>query len=158
MVTRIFAVNRILFLATQYHQKTLVSPGRLIRLGVFIQAGLQAGPQIVQDSVVSFFQISAFPNGYLLCAVYSIFVESWDIMKEINRTILQDRLRKGDEKSRWEAYTYRTPMPIMDVATYLSGDMYATCPRCKTPLERDYQLYCDHCGQALDWHLWEDEE
>lgn len=79
-------------------------------------------------------------------------------MKEIYRTVLQDVLHKGTVKKRWQAHTYRTPMPILDVTVYVSGDAYATCPRCKMPLERDYQAYCDRCGQALDWRFWEDEE
>lgn len=28
---------------------------------------------------------------------------------------------------------------------------YAICPRCNTSLERDYQSFCEHCGQHLEW-------
>ena len=29
---------------------------------------------------------------------------------------------------------------------------YPICPRCNSSLDREYQNYCDRCGQALDWH------
>ena len=25
------------------------------------------------------------------------------------------------------------------------------CPRCKLTLDREYQRFCDRCGQRLDW-------
>ena len=28
---------------------------------------------------------------------------------------------------------------------------YPLCPRCALPMEREYQRFCEHCGQALDW-------
>ncbi|MCD8342517.1 MAG: hypothetical protein LUC87_10325 [Clostridiales bacterium] len=28
---------------------------------------------------------------------------------------------------------------------------YCICPRCGAVLEREYQGYCDGCGQRLDW-------
>ena len=28
---------------------------------------------------------------------------------------------------------------------------YYVCPRCHVPMEFDFQNYCSHCGQALDW-------
>lgn len=31
------------------------------------------------------------------------------------------------------------------------NDYYALCPSCKKPLEREYQNYCDFCGQRLGW-------
>lgn len=33
--------------------------------------------------------------------------------------------------------------------------LYAVCPRCRCSLERDYQSYCDRCGQALDWRSYD---
>lgn len=31
---------------------------------------------------------------------------------------------------------------------------YAICPRCRAALDRDYQSFCDHCGQHLKWNGW----
>ena len=28
---------------------------------------------------------------------------------------------------------------------------YPVCPRCKFTLDREYQRFCDRCGQRLDW-------
>ncbi len=28
---------------------------------------------------------------------------------------------------------------------------YPVCPGCKVTLEREYQSFCDRCGQRLDW-------
>ncbi len=31
------------------------------------------------------------------------------------------------------------------------GTAYPVCPGCGADLERDYQRFCDRCGQKLDW-------
>ena len=56
--------------------------------------------------------------------------------------------------SRKSAISYRIPMMITDSCTYLCGDSYAKCPRCLAPVDRDFQAYCDRCGQALNWDQW----
>lgn len=28
---------------------------------------------------------------------------------------------------------------------------YPVCPKCERTLNREYQLFCDRCGQALSW-------
>lgn len=61
--------------------------------------------------------------------------------------------------------TFRTPRPwkaIKSLAAYrlgmrvremmhLAGGGYYLCPRCRVTLDRDFQSYCDRCGQHLDW-------
>ena len=46
-------------------------------------------------------------------------------------------------------------MPVTAVR-YYSGCpkmfSFPLCPRCKQPMEREYQSFCDHCGQKLDWN------
>ncbi len=52
------------------------------------------------------------------------------------------------------AETYRCPMPVAAVRSYPACPelfTYPLCPRCAFPMEHDYQRFCDHCGQALDW-------
>ena len=29
--------------------------------------------------------------------------------------------------------------------------VYPVCPRCGITMEREYQHFCDRCGQQLDW-------
>jgi len=49
------------------------------------------------------------------------------------------------------AVSYRIPQPIREIHRYRRGESFPICPRCAIPLEREYQAYCDRCGQALDW-------
>ncbi len=56
--------------------------------------------------------------------------------------------------------SYRSPMQVTEVLLhnstpdnwkYNSCSGYPICPRCKTSMERDYQSFCDRCGQKLCW-------
>ena len=49
------------------------------------------------------------------------------------------------------AESYRQPMNVTEI--HLCGDStaYPVCPRCRITIEREYQAYCDRCGQALSW-------
>lgn len=49
------------------------------------------------------------------------------------------------------AQSYRTPMKVTEVLLFENGDAFSVCPRCKITLEREYQRYCDRCGQHLNW-------
>ena len=49
---------------------------------------------------------------------------------------------------------YRQPLPVTQVRCFrfssgLTG--FPVCPRCRCTMEREYQSYCDRCGQTLDW-------
>lgn len=51
--------------------------------------------------------------------------------------------------------SYRTPMPMNALMEFPFGrgtTTYYICPRCSVTLEREYQSFCDRCGQHLDWH------
>ena len=53
---------------------------------------------------------------------------------------------------------YRQPMPVTKIRyfPYLDGiTSYPVCPRCGVTMEREYQHYCDRCGQCLDWSNFE---
>ena len=53
-----------------------------------------------------------------------------------------------------EASAYRIPMKVVAVRRYPSNPelfTYPLCPRCDLPMDREYQNYCEHCGQALSW-------
>ena len=57
----------------------------------------------------------------------------------------------------WVLLSYQTPMKIQNKVAYpphYSWNSYAyyyLCPRCNVPIDREYQKYCDRCGQKLDW-------
>ena len=53
-----------------------------------------------------------------------------------------------------QAAGYRLPMPVTSVRYYPASPDLSTfpiCPRCNLTMEREYQSFCDRCGQALDW-------
>ena len=47
--------------------------------------------------------------------------------------------------------TYRWPCKAKVVCSYRRGTESPKCPRCETTMEREYQLFCDRCGQRLNW-------
>lgn len=50
--------------------------------------------------------------------------------------------------------SYRIPMPVRAVRcfhTFAGPSSYPVCPRCRNTMAREYQAFCDRCGQALDW-------
>lgn len=55
------------------------------------------------------------------------------------------------EETIEEQLRYRYPMKVTEIL-YCSQEMvFPICPRCNKTLERDYQCYCDRCGQCLNW-------
>ena len=54
----------------------------------------------------------------------------------------------------WREMAFREPMPVTHIRCfrYLSGVTgFPVCPQCGRTMEREYQPYCDRCGQCLDW-------
>ena len=49
------------------------------------------------------------------------------------------------------ALRYRQPMEVRELARYRSGGTFPVCPQCGSAMEREYQNYCDRCGQRLSW-------
>ena len=46
------------------------------------------------------------------------------------------------------------PLPtagLCAVHIYKDETAYAPCPRCKGIIDREYQFFCDSCGQRIDW-------
>ena len=58
------------------------------------------------------------------------------------------------------AFTFRVPMRVTAVYRYSTGGnaCYPLCPRCQTTLPREYQQYCDRCGQCLSWERFDEAE
>lgn len=54
--------------------------------------------------------------------------------------------------------TYRIPIPVTEVHIYRDRSSYPLCPRCKSTMEREYQRFCDRCGQRLNWDQFEDSK
>ena len=54
--------------------------------------------------------------------------------------------------------TYRWPMQVKAVCSYKRSAEFPQCPRCGITMEREYQLFCDRCGQRLNWSGFDDVE
>jgi len=53
-----------------------------------------------------------------------------------------------------DALRFRQPMPVREMVQYRSGETFPVCPQCGSAMEREYQSYCDRCGQHLSWKLY----
>ena len=56
----------------------------------------------------------------------------------------------------WREMAFRTPMPVTHIRCFRYSYPYAltcfpVCPQCGITMEREYQTYCDRCGQCLSW-------
>lgn len=52
------------------------------------------------------------------------------------------------------AAAYRRRLSVSEIFLFRDGEAFPICPRCRTTLEREYQTFCDRCGQHLDWHAY----
>lgn len=53
---------------------------------------------------------------------------------------------------------YRRPMrvsEIMEISDTRGKTSWAICPRCGITMNREFMIFCDHCGQRLDWSMYE---
>lgn len=56
------------------------------------------------------------------------------------------------------AQTYRTPKIVTEIHVFKDNYFFPVCPRCKITIEREYQTFCDRCGQHLDWSDYDNAE
>ena len=50
-----------------------------------------------------------------------------------------------------EILLYREPKKVTEIIVHRNGETVAVCPRCHKAIDRDYQIFCDSCGQKLKW-------
>ena len=50
-----------------------------------------------------------------------------------------------------EKLLYRKPMLVKECIICGNNYLFPLCPRCNTSIERDYQAFCNGCGQKLFW-------
>lgn len=72
---------------------------------------------------------------------YDWFNDNWNPDVKLSTIILELLLSP----------TYRWPMRVTEVHIYKDETAYAPCPRCKGIIDREYQFFCDSCGQRIDW-------
>lgn len=49
------------------------------------------------------------------------------------------------------AQAFRVPMTVTQARWIRNDGTYPVCPQCSISLEREYQRFCDRCGQRLGW-------
>ena len=45
----------------------------------------------------------------------------------------------------------RQELLVTNAIVFENMTRYVVCPNCKTTMDRDFQAYCDRCGQKLKW-------
>lgn len=52
--------------------------------------------------------------------------------------------------------SYRLPIEVFEIVYYRKAEIsFPVCPKCNIAIEREYQTYCDRCGQYLSWNRFE---
>lgn len=59
--------------------------------------------------------------------------------------------KTSSDQHRLAELRFRQPMAVREVLAFRTGDSYPVCPQCGITMEREYQHFCDRCGQRLDW-------
>lgn len=58
-----------------------------------------------------------------------------------------------------EELSYRIPMQVKNFRRqfflYGTYTVYPVCPHCQCCIEREFQAFCDRCGQKLDWRAYQ---
>jgi len=71
------------------------------------------------------------------------------VYNEIGETIRKHSIHEKSVMN--SAESFRLPMTITEIHLFQNRTAYPVCPRCRITLDREYQAYCDRCGQALNW-------
>ena len=49
------------------------------------------------------------------------------------------------------APSYRIPKKVKKIRVYPDNCFFGVCPKCNNSIDREYQTFCNCCGQRLDW-------
>ena len=56
------------------------------------------------------------------------------------------------------APSYRIPKTVKKIRVYPDNCFFGVCPRCNNSIDREYQTFCNCCGQRLDWSKLDEAE
>ena len=56
------------------------------------------------------------------------------------------------------APSYRIPKKVKKIRVYPDNCFFGVCPRCNKSIDREYQTFCNCCGQRLDWSKLDEAE
>ena len=73
----------------------------------------------------------------------------------MNQSVKQKPHSLEEPEDARSQLSYRVAMQVTELAVFpgaLGRPTYYVCPRCDVTMEREYQSYCDRCGQRLAWN------
>lgn len=70
--------------------------------------------------------------------------------KQLKKTI-KKLIKKQVLVTSYIIVSKQVPALITEAVVYSNDNTYFRCPSCKSTMEREYQKYCDRCGQRLKW-------
>lgn len=56
------------------------------------------------------------------------------------------------------APSYRIPKKVKKIRVHPDNCFFGVCPRCNNSIDREYQTFCNCCGQRLDWSKLDEAE
>lgn len=56
------------------------------------------------------------------------------------------------------APSYRIPKKVKKIRVHPDNCFFGVCPRCNKSIDREYQDFCNCCGQMLDWSKLDEAE
>ena len=91
------------------------------------------------------------------CKDPSVVSEQWHryfyiYPHQASRIRMQQNIKEGIAFAK-ESVSYRMPMPVLRIEKLPNKDEFPVCPRCNIMLEREWMIYCNQCGQCLDWSM-----
>ncbi len=75
--------------------------------------------------------------------------------KSSNNKKSDDPKKYFSERAIPRELSFRIAKRVTEAFNYKCGDRdysFPICPACKITIEREFQSFCDRCGQKLDWH------
>ena len=144
--------------AKQFRCKLDTASRRIERLA------LNCWDALKEQELVSFYfgrDIKYFPTAGSLI-IYLAFYSHWNtpyftVMEHNPHFLFQppadDMLLPAP--SAVQALLRDRPLRVSKVIAFPDSSSYPVCPNCNTTLEREYQRFCDRCGQRLDWRDFE---
>lgn len=82
------------------------------------------------------------------CPTMKVFQKICNGFKKTPNQML--KVKNNDEELLYREYLVVTT--AIDYEFSKGHSVYAVCPRCEITIEREYQSFCDRCGQRLDWN------
>jgi rRNA maturation endonuclease Nob1 len=75
--------------------------------------------------------------------------------KMISKTLNADKYKVLNHstfvKYYIKAISKSKPLLVREAIVYKDNNAYWVCPNCRSTFDREYQSYCDRCGQKLKW-------